>query len=223
VNRRTGNRDSSAPCTLRLRTVEQALAENRRLLEASEQTDQNLVKARDAAMGAARAEIESVKRAVNDMRMKRTVAEPHELAAGVLTPIDGAGDTLNRLHEMVEEEGAHLFRAVALGTPGAYGARNAAGPRKWSITDESTDDVSPGGPSTSCPKFEPWMQTCAPPRPASGHVCPPALGKSLVDVLEIAFFAQSTYTFNSIVAPGSERPFSRRARMRARRQSAGAY
>jgi predicted RNA binding protein with dsRBD fold (UPF0201 family) len=55
-------------------------------------------------MNAARAKIESLKGAINDMRMKQAMAEVHEMAAGMVTEIGGAGDTLNRLHEMVEEE-----------------------------------------------------------------------------------------------------------------------
>jgi hypothetical protein len=32
------------------------------------------------------------------------MAEIHEMASGMISSIGGAGDTLNRLHEMVEEE-----------------------------------------------------------------------------------------------------------------------
>jgi hypothetical protein len=32
------------------------------------------------------------------------MAEIHEMASGMITSIGGSGDTLNRLHEMVEEE-----------------------------------------------------------------------------------------------------------------------
>jgi hypothetical protein len=38
------------------------------------------------------------------MRMKSAVAEMNEMAAGMIGTIGGSGDTLNRLHEMVEEE-----------------------------------------------------------------------------------------------------------------------
>jgi hypothetical protein len=53
---------------------------------------------------AARAKIDSLKGAINDMRMKSAVAEMNEMAAGMIGSIGGSGDTLNRLHEMVEEE-----------------------------------------------------------------------------------------------------------------------
>jgi hypothetical protein len=36
--------------------------------------------------------------------MKQAMAEIHEMAAGMVTSIGGAGDTLDRLHEMVEED-----------------------------------------------------------------------------------------------------------------------
>jgi len=38
------------------------------------------------------------------MRMKQAMAEIHEMSAGMITNIGGAGDTLNRLETMVMEE-----------------------------------------------------------------------------------------------------------------------
>ena len=77
---------------------------NRTQLEQAETTYKNLVKARDVAVQTARAKIEGLKGAINDMRMKQAMAELHEMSAGMITTIGGTGDTLNRLHEMVEEE-----------------------------------------------------------------------------------------------------------------------
>ena len=73
-------------------------------LEQAETTYKNLVKARDVAMQTARAKIESLKGAINDMRMNQAMAELHEMSAGMITNIGGAGDTLNRLEGMVNEE-----------------------------------------------------------------------------------------------------------------------
>jgi phage shock protein A len=101
---RAGNKSAAGQYALRLQTVERELEENRRQLEQAEATYQNLIKARDVAVGAARAKIESLKGAINDMRMKQAMAEMNEMAAGMVTEMGGAGDTLNRLHEMVEEE-----------------------------------------------------------------------------------------------------------------------
>jgi hypothetical protein len=63
-----------------------------------------MVKARDVAISTARAKIESLRGAIADMRMKSAMAEMHEMAAGMIGEIGGSGDTLNRLHDMVEEE-----------------------------------------------------------------------------------------------------------------------
>lgn len=101
---RAGNRDAAGQYALRLQTVDRELEENRRQLEQAEETYQNLVKARDVAVQAARAKIESLKGALTDMRMKQAMAEMHEMAAGMVSEIGGSGDTLNRLHDMVEEE-----------------------------------------------------------------------------------------------------------------------
>ena len=104
ANLRAGNRDSAGQYALRLQIVERELEENRKQLEQAEQTYKNLVTARDVAVKAARAKIESLKGAITDLRMKQAMAEIHEMAAGMVTQIGGAGDTLDRLHEMVEED-----------------------------------------------------------------------------------------------------------------------
>jgi phage shock protein A len=101
---RAGNRSAAGQYALRLQTVQRELEENRRQLAQAEDTYRNLVKARDVAVSSARAKIESLKGAINDMRMKRAMAEMSEMAAGMVSEIGGSGDTLDRLHEMVEEE-----------------------------------------------------------------------------------------------------------------------
>ncbi len=101
---RAGNKSAAGQYALRLQTVEQQLEENRRQLEQAEATYKNLVKARDVAVQTARAKIESLQGAINDMRRNQAMAEIHEMASGMISSIGGAGDTLNRLHEMVEEE-----------------------------------------------------------------------------------------------------------------------
>jgi phage shock protein A len=101
---RAGNQQAAAQYALRLQTVSRELAENRDQMQQAEETYQNLIKARDVAVQAARAKIESLKGAINDMRMKTAVAEMNEMASGMIGNLGGSGDTLNRLHEMVEEE-----------------------------------------------------------------------------------------------------------------------
>src|SRR5690606_34383822 len=101
---RAGNKGPAGQYALRLQTVERELAENRTQLQTAEQTYKDLIKARDVAVSSARAKIESLKGAINDMRMKQAMAEIHEMSAGMIGTLGGSGDTLNRLHEMVEEE-----------------------------------------------------------------------------------------------------------------------
>jgi phage shock protein A len=101
---RAGNKGPAGQYALRLQTVERELAENRAQLQQAEETYQNLIKARDVAVSSARAKIEGLKGAINDMRMKQAMAEIHEMSAGMIGTLGGSGDTLNRLHEMVEEE-----------------------------------------------------------------------------------------------------------------------
>jgi phage shock protein A len=104
ANLRAGNRDAAGQYALRLQTIERELEENRKQLEQAEETYKNLMSARDVAVKAARAKIEGLKGAITDLRMKQAMAEVHEMAAGMVTQIGGAGETLDRLHEMVEEE-----------------------------------------------------------------------------------------------------------------------
>lgn len=101
---RAGNKSAAGQYALRLQTIETQLEENRKQLEQAEGTYQNLIKARDVAVQSARAKIQGLKGAINDMRMNQAMAEIHEMASGMISSIGGSGDTLNRLHEMVEEE-----------------------------------------------------------------------------------------------------------------------
>jgi len=56
------------------------------------------------AVSTARSKIESLKSSIDDMKMKRALAEVTEMASGMVSQIGGAGETLDRLHEMVEDE-----------------------------------------------------------------------------------------------------------------------
>jgi hypothetical protein len=48
--------------------------------------------------------MESLKYALDDMKIKKATAELTEMASGMITQIGGSGDTLGRLHDLVEEE-----------------------------------------------------------------------------------------------------------------------
>jgi phage shock protein A len=101
---KAGNRQAAGQYALRLQTVTQELEENRRQLEQAEKTYKDLVKARDVAVTAARNKIEMLKHSLDDLKVKKAMAELTEMASGMIGSIGGSGDTLNRLHEMVEEE-----------------------------------------------------------------------------------------------------------------------
>ena len=82
---RAGNKSAAGQYALRLQTIEAQLEENRKQLEQAEATYKNLVKARDVAVQTARAKIESLKGAINDMRMNQAMAEIHEMASGMIS------------------------------------------------------------------------------------------------------------------------------------------
>ena len=104
ANLRANNRESAGNFALRLQTVQRELAENRAQLEAAETTYKELIKARDVSVRAAQAKIQELKSSLDDLKIKKATAELTEMASGMITSIGGSGDTLDRLHKMVEEE-----------------------------------------------------------------------------------------------------------------------
>jgi phage shock protein A len=104
ANLNAGNRQAAGQYAVRLQTVIAELAENRKQLEQAEETYKNLLKARDVAIGAARAKIERLRASLDDLKVKRAMAELTEMAGGMISSIGGSGDTLDRVSEMVEQE-----------------------------------------------------------------------------------------------------------------------
>lgn len=101
---RAGNRDAAGQFALRLETVSRELQENREQAVQAEATYKNLVKTRDVAVQAAQAKIETLRRSIDDLKIEKASAEMHQMASGMISEIGGAGDTLDRLHTLVEEE-----------------------------------------------------------------------------------------------------------------------
>jgi phage shock protein A len=104
ANLRAGNREAAGNYALRLQTVQRELTENRVQVEQAETTYKELIRARDVSVKAAQAKIESLKTSLDDLKIKKATAELTEMASGMITSIGGSGDTLDRLHKMVEEE-----------------------------------------------------------------------------------------------------------------------
>jgi phage shock protein A len=104
ANLKAGNQEIAGQYALRLQTVTRELGENRAQLQQAEETYKNLVKARDVAVTQARAKIESLRQGLDDLKVKKALAELTEMASGMVTQIGSSGDTLDRLHTMVEEE-----------------------------------------------------------------------------------------------------------------------
>ena len=104
ANLRVGNRDAAAQYALRLQTVTRELEQNRVQLAQAETTYQELIRARDISVKAAQSKIEALKADLDDLKVKKAAAELSEMAGGMIAQIGGAGDTLDRLQRMVEEE-----------------------------------------------------------------------------------------------------------------------
>lgn len=104
ANLRAGNRDLAAQQALRLQTIQRELEENRTQLGQAETTYKELLRARDVSVKAAQVKLEALRSSLTDLKIKRATAELAEMASGMISQIGGSGDTLDRLHTMVEEE-----------------------------------------------------------------------------------------------------------------------
>lgn len=104
ANLQLSRREVAGQYALRLKTVERELEENRSQLNQAETTYRELVRARDFAVAITRQKIETLKSGISDLKMKRAMAEITEMASGMVTNLGGAGDTLNRLEAMVQDE-----------------------------------------------------------------------------------------------------------------------
>ena len=104
ANLRAGNQRLAGEIALELQRIRKDLADNRSQLTDAEKTYKELVMSRDTAMKVARDKIESLRKDLDSMKMNKALAEMNEMASGMLTQIGGSGDTLDRLHTMVEEE-----------------------------------------------------------------------------------------------------------------------
>lgn len=104
ANLRAGNREAASQYALRLQTISSQLTENRTQAGQAETTYQELVRAREVAIRGAQEKLEKLKYSLSDLKVKQATAELNQMAAGMISNIGGAGDTLNRLTEMVEED-----------------------------------------------------------------------------------------------------------------------
>ena len=101
---KAGNRKLAGEYALRLQQLKEDHAVNVQQLEDAEKTYEELKGARDIAVKNARDKIDSLKRDISETKIAKATAELNEMAAGMIGEIGGAGDTLNRLEEMVAEE-----------------------------------------------------------------------------------------------------------------------
>ena len=101
---RAGNREAAGQYAVRLQTVTRELEEDRNQLAQAEETYKELIRARDVSIKSAQDKIDALKHSLGDLKIKKATAELAEMASGMIGSIGGSGDTLDRLHGMVEEE-----------------------------------------------------------------------------------------------------------------------
>jgi hypothetical protein len=98
------DRQSAANTALRLKQAEARLAEDRKQLEDAERTYSGLVHTRDTAVAETRNKIELLRHEIGELKVKRAVADLESMAVALISDLGGAGDSFNRLQEMVSEE-----------------------------------------------------------------------------------------------------------------------
>ncbi len=104
ANLKAGNKKLAGQYALRLQTLRAELEENRAQAKEAETTYKELLHARDISVKEARKKIEEISRGINDVKVKKAMADLNEMASGMINEIGGSGDTLNRLEEIIEEE-----------------------------------------------------------------------------------------------------------------------
>jgi phage shock protein A len=101
---KAGNRQLAGDFALKLKKVDAEHDDVKEQLEDAEKHYKELIRARDVSVREAKAKIEELRRGIDDMKVKKAVAELNEMATGMINDIGGSGDNLNRLEEIVEEE-----------------------------------------------------------------------------------------------------------------------
>lgn len=101
---KAGNRKLAGEYALRLQKLKEDLEDNKTQLAESEDSYEELKRARDLAVTTAKDKIEQLGRGINETKMAKATAEMNEMAAGLISTIGSSGDTLNRLEESITEE-----------------------------------------------------------------------------------------------------------------------
>ncbi|MGI9240998.1 MAG: PspA/IM30 family protein [Verrucomicrobiales bacterium] len=104
ANLKAGNKKLAGQYALRLQSLRSDLEENRAQAKEAENTYKELLRARDVSVKEARKKIEEISRGINDVKVKKAMADLNEMASGMINEIGGSGDTLNRLEEIIEDE-----------------------------------------------------------------------------------------------------------------------
>ena len=101
---RAGNKDAAGQYALKLQAIMAELAETHQKADEAEQTYQKLLRARDVSVKAAQEKIESLKDKLGDLKVEKANASLQEMATGMVGSMGSAGEALDRLQNMVEEE-----------------------------------------------------------------------------------------------------------------------
>lgn len=101
---KANQRESAAKTALSFKKVQAEHDELKTQLENAELRYKELVNARDVSLQAAKTKIEELRKGIDDIKVKKAMADLNEMASGMIGDIGGSGDNLNRLSEIVEEE-----------------------------------------------------------------------------------------------------------------------
>lgn len=100
---KAGNRAVAGQLALQLQTVKQQLDENQIQLKEQEKTYDDLVRARDVSVRDAQQQIEKLQAMLTETERLEAQAELNEMAKGMIGTIGGAGDSISRISEHLQE------------------------------------------------------------------------------------------------------------------------
>jgi phage shock protein A len=104
ANVKVGNQRVAGQLALQLQTVKQQLEDAESQYVMAEKTFKTLSKQRDVAVREAQTKIAKLETMVSETRMHEAQAELQEMAKGMIGGIGGTGDSINRVHELLEQK-----------------------------------------------------------------------------------------------------------------------
>jgi phage shock protein A len=101
---KTGNREAAGHLALNLESIQRQLETAQQKLVQTEESYKKMLESRVVLIESAKEKLENLKRMITETEMLEAEAELKEMTAGLASASGGAGDTINRLTEQLQEQ-----------------------------------------------------------------------------------------------------------------------